>query len=59
MDKGFSALNLPRAVEAQTLNFLHHTALARTADDLFRASDRAEGLVLGLETVKALNASSV
>jgi hypothetical protein len=34
-------------------------AEASTTDDLLRASDRAEGFVLGLETVKALNAASI
>lgn len=32
---------------------------AHSADELWRASDRAEGFVLGLETVKALNAASI
>jgi hypothetical protein len=59
MDKALSALNLPNAVEVQTLKLLHQIALAHTADDLFRASDRAEGLVLGLETVKVLSAASI
>lgn len=44
MDKALSALNLPNAVEVQTLKLLHQIELAHTADDLFRASDRAEGL---------------
>jgi hypothetical protein len=59
MDKALSALNLPNAVEVQTLKLPHQIALAHTADDLFRASDRAEGFVLGLETVKVLNAASI
>ncbi|KII31929.1 hypothetical protein [Pseudomonas fluorescens] len=59
MDKALSALNLPNAVEVQTLKLLHQIALAHTADDLFRASDRADGFVLGLETVKVLNAASI
>jgi hypothetical protein len=54
-----ASLNLPPAVQAQVLKLLMHIAQARTADDLFRASDRAEGFVLGLETVKALNPASL
>ncbi|KAE9645679.1 hypothetical protein EJA70_10150 [Pseudomonas sp. PB103] len=54
-----AALHLPNAVEVQTLKLLHQIELAHTADDLFRASDRAEGFVLGLETVKVLNAASI
>jgi hypothetical protein len=59
MDKALLALNLPNAVEVQTLKLLHQIELAHTADDLFRASDRAEGFVLGLETVRVLNAASI
>lgn len=49
-----TAMNLPHAVQAQVLKLLAQIARAQTADDLFRASDRAEGFVLGLETAKAL-----
>jgi hypothetical protein len=59
MNIGLAALNLPHAVQTQALKLLMQIALARTADDLFRASDRAEGFVLGLETVKALNPASL
>lgn len=59
MDKALYALNLPNAVEVQTLKLLYQIDLAHTADDLFRASDRAEGFVLSLETVKALNVASI
>jgi hypothetical protein len=54
-----TAMNLPNAVQAQVLKLLSQIARAQTADDLFRASDRAEGFVLGLETAKALNAGSI
>ncbi|WP_447891390.1 hypothetical protein [Pseudomonas atacamensis] len=54
-----TAMNLPHAVQAQVLKLLAQIARAQTADDLFRASDRAEGFVLGLETVRALNAGSI
>jgi len=53
------ALNLPKAVQAQVLKLLAQIDRAQTADDLFRASDRAEGFVLGLETAKALSAGSI
>ncbi|QJI39386.1 hypothetical protein HKK52_11140 [Pseudomonas sp. ADAK2] len=43
MDKALSTLNLPHGVEIQTLKLLQQIARAHTADDLFRASDRAEG----------------
>lgn len=59
MDKALSRLNLPHAVEIETLKLLLQIARAHTADDLFRASDRAEGFVLGLETAKVLNAASI
>lgn len=54
-----TAMNLPQAVQAQVLKLLAQIDRAQTADDLFRASDRAEGFVLGLETAKALNAGSI
>lgn len=59
MTNALAALKLPNAVEVQTLKLLHQIELAHTADDLFRTSDRAEGFVLGLETVKVLNAASI
>ena len=57
--EAFTALNLPQAVQAQVLKLLAQIGRAQTADDLFRASDRAEGFVLGLERVKVLNAASI
>lgn len=54
-----AALNLPHAVQAQTLKLLTRIATGHTAHDCERAADRAEGFVLGLETVKALNAASI
>jgi hypothetical protein len=55
-EQELAALDLPQAVQSTTLKLLQQIALAHTADDLFRASDRAEGFVLGLETVEALDA---
>lgn len=54
-----TAMKLPHAVQVQVLKLLAQIGRAQTADDLFRASDRAEGFVLGLETAKALNAGSI
>lgn len=54
-----AAMNLPNAVQVQVLKLLAQIARAQTADDLYRASDRAEGFVLGLETAMALNAGSI
>ncbi|NBB33767.1 hypothetical protein [Pseudomonas sp. BC115LW] len=55
----FTALNLPQAVFAQALKLLERIRRAHNTDELWCASDRAEGFVLGLETVKALNAASI
>ena len=59
MDNALAALNLPHAVQAQALKLLGRIPQAHSADELWRASDRAEGFVLGLDTVKALNAASI
>ncbi|TPG85994.1 hypothetical protein EAH72_34730 [Pseudomonas caspiana] len=50
----FAALNLPAAVRAQALKLLANIGQARTAAEVQRAADRAEGFGLGIETVKAL-----
>ena len=55
----FAALNPPTAVHSQALKLLTRIAQAHSAEDLWRSADRAEGFVLGLETVKALNAPSI
>jgi hypothetical protein len=47
----FSTLNLPQAVHVQALKLLGSIALTRTANDCRCAADRAEGFVLGVETV--------
>ncbi|MNL50597.1 hypothetical protein D3C87_1736260 [compost metagenome] len=54
-----AALNLPHAIHTQSLKLLRAIAQARTATDCQRATDRAEGFGLGIETVKALNAASL
>jgi len=53
-----TTLNLPTAVHAQALKLLTRIVTTHTASECERAADRAEGFVLGLETVKALNAAS-
>ena len=45
-------------MQAQALKLLGRIAQAHSPDELWRAADCAEGFVLGLETVKALNARS-
>lgn len=59
MDHALDALHLPPVVKVQTLKLLSRISQASNADELWRASDRAAGFVLGLETVKALNAESI
>lgn len=55
----FAGLNLPQAVQAQALKLLTRIQQAHSPDELWRAADRAEGFVLGMETVKALNPASL
>lgn len=52
-------LNLPPAVKVQTLKLLARIHQASNAHELWRASDRAAGFVLGLETVEALDTASI
>ncbi|MNR31034.1 hypothetical protein D3C85_1485230 [compost metagenome] len=54
-----AALNLPSAVRARALRLLANIEQARAVADCVRAADRAEGFTLGLETVRALNLSSL
>lgn len=54
-----AALNLPAAVKVQTLKLLARISQAASADELWRASDRAAGFALGLETVRALDSTSI
>lgn len=54
-----TALNLPAAVHAQALKLLAWIAQAETRDKCELAAELAKGFVLGLETVKALNAPSL
>lgn len=52
-------LVLPPNVEAQTLKLLGRIAQASSKGECELAAERAEGFVLGMETVRALNASSI
>lgn len=54
-----TAPNLPHAVRAQALKLLGRIQQVSTADDLFSAADRAEGVFLGLEKAKAMNPASL
>lgn len=55
----FTALNLPNAVHYRTLKLLSNIVQATTVADTLHAADRAEGFVLGIETVKALNPGAI
>lgn len=59
MNDMLAALDLPPALKAQTLKLLARIRQAANPDDLWRASDRAAGFVLWLETVEALDAESI
>lgn len=59
MNDTLTALDLPPTFKIQTLKLLARISQAASADELWRASDRAAGFVLGLETVEALNAASI
>ncbi|WP_025112476.1 hypothetical protein [Pseudomonas sp. H1h] len=59
MTEALAALDLPPAVKIQTLKLLARISQAAGADELWRASDRAAGFVLGLETVEVLDATSI
>lgn len=55
----FAGLNLPTRVVARSRKLLERISQASCADELWRASDRAEGFVLGIETVRALNPAMI
>lgn len=54
-----AAWNLPTAVHFRALKLLSNIAQATTVADTLHAADRAEGFVLGIETVKALNPAAI
>lgn len=47
-----ATLDLPPSVKIQTLKLLARISLAARSDELWWASDRAAGFVLGLETIE-------
>ncbi len=59
VDALLSPLNLPDSVRKQAGRLLLAIHQARNAAELQRAVDRADGFGLGLETARALNASSL
>lgn len=59
MDNASAALNLPEAIRVQATKLLGAITQARDLSDLLRAADRAEGFVLGLETVYPLTTVDV
>lgn len=52
-------LNLSASIHAQATKLLHAIMHARTLADALRAADRAEGFGLGIETLRALNPSTL
>ena len=59
MTEALAALDLPSAVKIQTLKLLARISQAASADELWRASDRAAGFLLGLETAESLDAANI
>lgn len=57
--EALNALNLPAPVYMQTANFLARVETCLSLEDLRRVSDRADGFVLGIETVRALNYGTI
>ncbi|AHZ72654.1 hypothetical protein OU5_5575 [Pseudomonas mandelii JR-1] len=54
MGDALTALNLPEAIRVQATKLLGAITQARDLSELLRAAGRAEGFVLGLETVYPL-----
>ncbi|RON20564.1 hypothetical protein BK660_16045 [Pseudomonas brassicacearum] len=52
-------LNLPAAIRVQGSKLLCAIRSAATLLDALRAADRAEGFVLGIETLRALNPEDI
>lgn len=59
MNDALAALDLPPTVKIQTVKLLARISQAASPDELWRASDRAAGFVLGLETVEVLDVASI
>lgn len=54
-----SPLGLPAAIRAQGSKLLSAISNAATLEDTRRAADRAEGLTLGIETLRALSSTDI
>lgn len=59
VDTLLSPLNLPDSVRKQAGRLLIAIHQARSAAELQRAADRADGFGLGIETLRALNPSDL
>ncbi|MEE9681840.1 hypothetical protein V4842_26430 [Pseudomonas moraviensis] len=59
LDALLTPLNLPDAIRNQARRLLIAIQQADSGADLQRAADRADGFGLGIETVRALNPSSL
>lgn len=59
MNETLSKLNLPAATRTQASALLAVIYGASNRDELLRATGRAEGFILGLETLDALDAIDV
>ncbi|UQS16163.1 hypothetical protein [Pseudomonas sp. HS6] len=59
MNETLSGLNLPGAIRAQASKLLAAINNANGLGELLRDTGRAEGFVLGIETLNALNAVDV
>ncbi|MDI2145508.1 hypothetical protein KBJ94_26045 [Pseudomonas sp. ITA] len=53
------ALNLPASVYMQIANFLARIETCLRLEELQRVADRADGFVLGIETVRAVNYDTI
>lgn len=59
LDAMLTPLNLPESVRKQAHRLLNAIQQADSGAELQRAADRADGFGLGIETVRALNPSSL
>lgn len=59
LDAMLTPLNLPESVRKQAHRLLNAIHEADSGAELQRAADRADGFGLGIETVRALNPSSL
>lgn len=55
----FAGMHLPTAAHARALRLLQGIRHAKTLTDTLHAADRAEGFVMGIESLKALNAARI